>query len=40
MTVSLNEQEIWSVDGYWRNPRGPEDPYVEAPIGVYQPAQK
>lgn len=40
MTVSLNEKEVWSVDGYWKNPRGPEDPYVEARIGVYQPAQK
>lgn len=36
MTVSLNEQEIWSVGGYWRNPRAPTDPYVEAAIGKHE----
>jgi hypothetical protein len=35
MTVKLNETEVWSIGSYWRNPRGPEDPYVEAPIGTY-----
>jgi hypothetical protein len=35
VTVSLNDQEIWSVGGYWKNPRAPTDPYVEAAIGKY-----
>jgi hypothetical protein len=33
MTVNLDEKQIWSVDGYWRNPRTPQDPYVEAQLG-------
>ncbi len=40
MTVSLDEKEVWSVGGYWKNPRSPEDSYVEANIGIYQPAQE
>jgi len=31
--MSLDEQEIWTAPGYWKNPRGPEDPYVEAAVG-------
>jgi len=31
--MSLDEQEIWTASGYWKNPRGPEDPYVEAAVG-------
>src|SRR5262245_50927210 len=30
MTVHLDEQEIWKVTAYWRSPRTPEDPYMEA----------
>lgn len=30
MKVSLNDREIWSVEGYWKNPRAPTDPYLEA----------
>ena len=40
VTVSLNEQEIWSVGGYWKNPRASTDPYVEAAIGKYEPFLK
>ena len=35
--VSLDETPIWSVRGYWTNPRSPEDPYMEAVEGRYQP---
>jgi hypothetical protein len=30
MTVQLSDQEIWKVTAYWRSPRTPEDPYMEA----------
>ncbi|HUQ71649.1 MAG TPA: hypothetical protein VM165_19125 [Planctomycetaceae bacterium] len=36
--MSLDEQEIWNASGYWKNPRGPEDPYVEAIVGKIAPA--
>jgi hypothetical protein len=35
MTVSLDGVQIWSVSGYWRNPRTPQDPYVEAQLATY-----
>jgi hypothetical protein len=34
MTVNLDAQQIWSVGGYWRNPRTPQDPYVEAQVAA------
>jgi hypothetical protein len=34
MTVSLDSQQIWSVGGYWKNPRTPQDPYVEAQVAT------
>jgi hypothetical protein len=40
VTVSLNEKEIWSVDNYWKSPRTPTDPYVEAAIGKFDPAAR
>jgi hypothetical protein len=30
--LSLDEKELWSGTGYWRNSRTPQDPYVEAMI--------
>jgi hypothetical protein len=36
--LSLDEQIIWMGDGYWRNPRSPEDSYVEATVGKIDPA--
>jgi hypothetical protein len=36
VTVSLNGQEIWSVGGYWKSPRAPTDPYIEAAIGKHE----
>jgi hypothetical protein len=41
--VRLDGKEIWSVPGYWANPRSPNDPYVEAADGTYTsmaPAKK
>ena len=32
LTVRLDEQPVWSVPAYWRSPRSPEDPYVEASV--------
>jgi hypothetical protein len=32
LTVRLDEREVWSVTAYWRSPRSPEDPYVEATV--------
>jgi len=31
MVVRLDDHEVWSVENYWRGPRSPDDPYVEAP---------
>jgi hypothetical protein len=36
--MSLDEKEIWTASGYWKNPRGPTDPYVEAAVGKIDPA--
>jgi hypothetical protein len=35
LRVSLDGKEIWSVKGYWSNPRALEDPYQEAADGKY-----
>jgi hypothetical protein len=32
VTLSLDEKVLWTGTGYWRNPRSPQDPYVEAMI--------
>jgi hypothetical protein len=34
VTVSLDDREIFRAEHYWKNPRSPEDPYVEARIAV------
>jgi hypothetical protein len=34
VTVSLDDKEIFRAEHYWKNPRSPEDPYVEARIAV------
>lgn len=34
-TVTLDDQKVWSVEGYWKNPRSPQDPYLEVPIGKF-----
>jgi hypothetical protein len=36
--LSLDDQEVWSGTGYWKNPRSPEDSYVEATVGKIDPA--
>lgn len=28
-SVRLDDRSVWSVEGYWKNPRSPNDPYVE-----------
>ena len=35
MRFYLDEQEVWSVEGYWRNPRSKTDAYVEAYVEDY-----
>lgn len=40
MRVKFDDREIWSVIRYWRNPRSPEDSYLEANLGPYPPAEK
>lgn len=37
LRVRLSDKEVWSVPGYWKGPRSPNDPYVEAPEGAYSP---
>ncbi len=32
----LDDQQIWSVPGYYSNPRSPSDPYIEAARGKYE----
>ncbi len=36
----LDGREIWSVKGFWKNPRSRNDPYVEAWVGKYQSPPK
>jgi hypothetical protein len=35
MKARLDDQEIWSVEGYWNHPRSPKDPYIEAVEGKF-----
>jgi hypothetical protein len=35
MRVRLDGKEVWSVNGYWSNPRSREDPYQEAADGKF-----
>lgn len=35
MTVRLDDHEVWSVENYWRGPRTPGDPYLEARDGKF-----
>lgn len=34
-TVKLDEDTVWTTQGYWKNPRTPQDPYLEASIGMF-----
>ena len=34
-TVKLDEETVWTTEGYWKNPRSPQDPYIEASIGKF-----
>jgi hypothetical protein len=38
MRGRLDGKEVWSVTGYWSNPRSKEDPYQEASDGKYPEA--
>lgn len=40
MRVMFDDREVWSVIRYWRNPRSPEDSYLEANLGPYPVAEK
>jgi hypothetical protein len=35
--VHLDDQRIWAVPGYYRQPRSPNDPYLESYDAVYTP---
>jgi hypothetical protein len=35
MRARLDDKEVWSVNGYWSNPRSKEDPYQEAADGKF-----
>lgn len=35
-TVKLDEETVWTTDGYWKNPRTLQDPYIEAAIGMFE----
>jgi hypothetical protein len=35
MRASLDGKEVWTVKGYWSNPRSKEDPYQEAADGKF-----
>jgi hypothetical protein len=35
LEAQFEGRQIWSVAGYWKNPRTPQDPYVEAFLGEY-----
>jgi len=35
-----NEKTVWSVGGYWLNPRSINDPYQERQLAVYPPLAK
>ena len=35
MRARLDGKEVWSVTGYWSNPRSSEDPYQEAGDGKF-----
>jgi hypothetical protein len=39
MHVRLDEAEVWSTSFYWRGPRSPSDPYIEAKHGPYPPPE-
>jgi hypothetical protein len=39
MRVRLDGKEVWSVGGYWSNPRSREDPYQEAADGKFPGAE-
>jgi hypothetical protein len=40
MRARLDGREVWSVGGYWSNPRSPDDPYQEAPAGRFPEPEK
>jgi hypothetical protein len=35
LEAELDDRQIWSVTGFWRNPHGPNDPYIEMSRGTY-----
>jgi hypothetical protein len=35
LTMRLDDKEIWSVTNFWKSPKSPDDPYVEAFAGDY-----
>jgi hypothetical protein len=39
MRVRLDDAEVWSTSFYWRGPRSPSDPYIEAKHGPYPPPE-
>jgi hypothetical protein len=34
--VFLDDQSVWTTEGYWKNPRSQLDPYFEAAIGKFE----
>jgi hypothetical protein len=35
LTMRLDDREIWSATNFWKSPKSPDDPYVEAFAGDY-----
>jgi hypothetical protein len=35
MRARLDDKDVWTVSGYWSNPRSRDDPYQEAPDGKF-----
>jgi len=33
--IRLDGKERWSLPNFWRNPRSPNDPYLESGDGIY-----
>jgi hypothetical protein len=40
IVAQRNEKEVWSVPGYWQNPRSIKDAYQERQLTVYPPPIK
>ena len=37
IVAQLSGKAVWSVPGYWANPRSLNDPYQERQLGMYAP---